>query len=147
MANRTAIAMLCAIHNEVSKKPEQVLAWDDKFLETITGYMRPLVTHKFADNNKLGAVPDQGTRFATATPDGRLVVLVVTGIGNVVVMDHHRDKNLVVYNAPKELNGLWDKVLQSNEIESILGFSDSDHNIGHIVKAIGLKFDDMNPWK
>ena len=132
MSARTAIAMLAAIHHEVSKNPERVLAWDDKYLETITGYMRPLV--------KLSLPGDEGTRYATCTPDGRLVVIVTSVLGNIVVMDHHRDKDLVVYNAPKELNGLWDKVLQAKDIESILGFIDSDHNIGHIVKAIGTEY-------
>lgn len=132
MSARTATAMLCAIHAEVSKNPKQVLAWDDKFLEQGLGYMRPLVDYHLSG--------DEGARYATCTPDGRLVVIVTSVLGNVVVMDHHSDNSIVVYNAPKELNGLWDKVLQAKDIESILGFTDSDHNIGRIISAIGVEY-------
>lgn len=146
MANRTAVAMLAAIHHEVSKKPEQVLAWKPEWLEEDLGYMRPLVKVRFGAENT-GVINYQGQRFATTAPDGRLVVLVVTGVGNVVLMEHHQNHSLVVYNIPKELNGLWDKVLRAYEIETILGFADDDHNIGHVVKAIGGAYDDLNPWK
>lgn len=125
--SRSAPQLLEVIHHEVSKT--KLVAWRSEFLEPITNYMRPLVTYK---NHGC----KNGQRFATITPDGRRVVVLVTAIGNLVVFDRGEGKGVVVSNAPKAVSGLWSKPMSAEDVERVLGFLDSDHNMHHSIQAI-----------